>query len=312
MLTRSLRMTPPCLLSRCSSHCLSRRRLGRGAGAVFPLLLAGLASPVGANPVVVPLVEPTAAPLAAPTASPWAGSLELYGFVPFRSQGTIDVGLRSTEFDADLDTVLDHLQFAASARGSVEYQRLGFQSDLYWVSLGGYAARSGPRGFSQVSADVDTSIGIYDFALRYRFGDRESALGQPGDFSVIPYAGVRLIDADLNVSTDLQLFRFQRSRDRRLDGTWVQALLGTQASVFVAPRLRLFGRADVGGFGTDGATNLSGNAQVGLGYAIGNTTDLNVSWRYLGISLDNGQGGRDDRGYTTVQNGVELGLKFFF
>ena len=99
-------------------------------------------------------------------------------------------------------------------------------------------------------------------------------------------------------------------REGRLARTWVQPLIGTQASVFLSPRLRAFARADIAGFDLAGQRDLSGNAQLGLGYALGNRTDLNLSWRYFGIAFDNGA----DRpnGYTSNQNGVEIGLKVFF
>ncbi len=42
------------------------------------------------------------------------------------------------------------------------------------------------------------------------------------------------------------------------------------------------------GFGLAGGEDLSGNAQVGLGYAVGNSTQINLSWRCLGIAFDNG------------------------
>jgi len=73
------------------------------------------------------------------------------------------------------------------------------------------------------------------------------------------------------------LDEFERQGD--FGRTWAQPLLGMQASVFVSPKLRLFARGDIGGFGLSGDKDLSGNAQVGLGYAVGNNTDLNLSWQ---------------------------------
>ena len=49
---------------------------------------------------------------------------------------------------------------------------------------------------------------------------------------------------------------------------------------------------------------------MGLGYAIGNNTDINLSWRYLGIAY--GNGANQGNSFDTYQNGVELGVKFFF
>ena len=43
---------------------------------------------------------------------------------------------------------------------------------------------------------------------------------------------------------------------------------------------------------------------------MGNSTDLNISWRYMGLAYDNGAA--RSSGFTNYQNGVEVGLKFFF
>ena len=215
--------------------------------------------------------------------------------------------------DQDLGEVLSVLRFAASARGSIEKDRLGLQGDLWYINVGDQASRLvGPRSLFTTTADVGQTLGIYDLALRYRFGDRESAIGQPGTYSVIPYAGLRLIDGRLNLAATLDgpLGRTLLEPTRNFQRTWVQPLVGTQASVFLSPRLRAFARADVGGFGLAGQQDLSGNAQVGLGYAIGDNTDLNVSWRYMGVRYNNGDA--QSNGFTTNLNGIEVGVKFFF
>jgi hypothetical protein len=49
---------------------------------------------------------------------------------------------------------------------------------------------------------------------------------------------------------------------------------------------------------------------VGLGYAIGNSTDLNVSWRYQGLRWNNGAA--RSNGFTSDLNGIEAGVKFYF
>ena len=125
-------------------------------------------------------------------------------------------------------------------------------------------------------------------------------------------SGIRIIDANFGVTNTLNVLRFERQVSRELSQTWVQALLGTQVTVFLAPRLRLFGRADVGGYGSGESEKLSGNAQLGLGYALGHNTDLNISWRYQGLDWNNGASGRQQRGISSDANGVEIGLKFFF
>ena len=249
---------------------------------------------------------------AASTADPWAGTVELYGFVPWLQSTTT---VRGFEAETDLapGQILNLLQFAASARASVEHERVGVLVDLAYNRVGASNSRSTRRGLLTGTSEVTSTNGVYDLALRYRFGERESAVARPGAWTVIPYAGVRLLQAGLVVNAELEgngPRNLRLSREGTLERTWAQPLLGTQASLFLSPNLRLFARGDVGGFGLAGATDLSGNAQVGVGYAIGNNTDLNVSWRYQGIAWSNGA----DRStaFTNHQNGIEVGVKFFF
>ena len=222
--------------------------------------------------------------------------------------------------DVGLGTILAHLTDIFSVRGSVEYKRIGFQSDLSYVGLAGETAKSVTRGrrffpdlpvpTRTLKTQLSITQGIYDFALRYRFGERERAIGTPGSMTVIPYAGVRVVDVGVETTNTFQGPLALRTRDYSFGEPITQPLLGLQGQVFVAPRLRLFARGDLGGFGANGAVDMSGNAQVGVGYAIGNSTQLDLSWRYLYLARDNGQ--TPNAAYTIDQNGIEMGVKFFF
>lgn len=249
-----------------------------------------------------------AEPGPSPATAGWAGTVELYGFAPLRTTGDTTVRGFTAETDLNLGQALSLLDFGAALRGSVEKGRLGALADVSYVRLGAEKARTGRFGLFSGSGEVTTIQGLYDLALRYRFGDREAAVARPGHYSVIPYAGIRLVQAELGVSAELLNGRIQA--EGNLDRTWVQPLLGTQASVFLSPRLQLFARADAGGFGLSGAEDLSGNAQLGFAYAVGNSTQLRLSWRYFGIDYNNG--GSPDNGYSSDQNGIEAGLKLFF
>ncbi|MCX5948213.1 MAG: hypothetical protein NTY67_08570 [Cyanobacteria bacterium] len=268
-------------------------------------------TPASGALTAAPAPQPAAEPAAQPV-SPWASTFELYGFLLLRTDTGLEIGQRSTSFDVGLGTLLSKLKWASSARGSVEYGRLGLLGDVRYDRLGAINSRTGPRGLVGLKTQTSFNATVADLALRYRFGARESAQGKVGDFSIIPYAGIRIIDANFGVTNTLNVLRFERQVSRELSQTWVQALLGTQATVFLAPRLRLFGRADVGGYGSGESEKLSGNAQLGLGYALGHNTDLNISWRYQGLDWNNGASGRQQRGISSDANGVEIGLKFFF
>ncbi len=249
-------------------------------------------------------------------AEPWRSSVELYGPVPLRLDTTTTVVTQNnrsvtTEAVLNLGQVLDNLQWITAVRGSVEKGRWGVLTDLSYTKLGQEEGATTPNGLLTGRASVNVSQGIYDLAVRYRFGEPEAAVGTAGQFSLIPYAGIRVIDAQMDVAAQVDLgniLSFQRQGN--FGRTWAQPLLGTQATVFLSPRLRAFARADIGGFGLSGAQDLSGNAQVGLGYAVGNSTDLNISWRYFGLDYNNGD--NPDSGFSSYQNGLEIGLKFFF
>lgn len=217
----------------------------------------------------------------------------------------------TTEAVLNLGQVLDNLQWITAVRGSVEKGRWGVLTDLSYTKLGQEDGATSPNGLLTGRASVNVSQGIYDLAVRYRFGEPEAAVGTPGQFSLIPYAGIRVIDAQMDVAAQVDLGNILSvQRQGNFGRTWAQPLLGTQASLFLSPRLRAFARADIGGFGLDGAKDLSGNAQIGLGYAVGNSADLNISWRYFGLDYNNGS--NPDSGFSSYQNGLEIGLKFFF
>jgi hypothetical protein len=322
----------------------------------------------------VPLVAraPAADGTAAPSA--WAGTLELYGFLPLKVTNRTTIQGFSAETNLSLGQLLDALTSTFSVRGSVEHGRLGLLTDLSYVNLQKQAAivrsrdrfrigdgrlRAGldayraitteegradrrgriverlkdlgevdrqrgelaarlaarERGSGSVTrsfrTELGTEQGIYDVALRYRLGARESAVADPGTVTVIPYAGIRILDVGLSIDSLLSSSRGRQiARSAAFGSPVVQPLLGTQAQVFVAPRLRLFARGDAAGFGISGADSFSANAQVGLGYAVGNSTQIDLSWRYLHMAADNGR--QRPNAYVVGENGIELGLKFFF
>ncbi|MFM7313401.1 MAG: hypothetical protein ACKO0M_09575 [Cyanobium sp.] len=245
-----------------------------------------------------------------------AATVELYGFLPSLDATTT---VRGFEVDTHLSPqqILDQLRSTFSARASVEKGRLGLLLDVSYNQLGTELSRTTRRGLFTGKAEINAINGFYDLAARWRLGNREQAFGSPGQGWLIPYAGMRLVEASLDVQAEVRgnpnvplIRRIRLARQGTLERTWAQPLLGLEGSVFVAPRLRLFARGDVAGFGLAGEQDFSANAQAGVGYAIGNNTDLNLSWRYRSLLYNNGA--ERANGYASDENGLELGLKFFF
>lgn len=285
------------------------QRPGGGAGVLLAPLLAWL---VAAPPALAQDPQSTTSAAGGSEGSSWAGTVELYGFLP-KLESSVTVRGFTVDSDLNPGQVLNSLQSVFSARASLEKERLGLQLDVAYNQLGSEPARTTPRGLLTGRADITAISGVYDLALRWRLGERERAVGRPGQGWLIPYAGLRVVQARLDVAAQLQgngPLQFSLQRQGTLDRTWAQPLLGLQGSVFVAPRLRLFARGDVGGFGLAGAEDFSANAQAGLGYAIGNSTDLNLSWRYQSLRWNNGA--ERSNGFSTDLNGVELGVKVYF
>lgn len=296
----------------------------------WALVLLGLliqAQPIGAQEVTAVAGSETSAALPTPgpatglASSPapgggddvWRATVELYGFAPVRTWGTTSIRGFDADFDTSLGALIPLLETVGSARGSVESGRFGLMADVYYAQIGDELARTGKRGLLTGRVEQTAIQGIYDLAFRYRFGAVETAIGTPGQVTVIPYAGVRVLKNQLDLSAVVEgsgPLQLRLEKQGSWGRTWTQPLIGTQASVFLAPGLRAFARGDLGGFGLAGDEDLSGNAQVGLGIALGNSTQLDLSWRYYGLNYSNGA--ERETAIRSRQNGIEVGLKVFF
>lgn len=244
----------------------------------------------------------------------WEGIVR--GKIPDR----IEIPGFTARTDVGLGSILETLTDMFFLRGSVEYKRIGFQTDLSYVGQAAQTSQQVERSrrvFPNLPVPTRTlktqlayTQGIYDFALRYRFGERERAISTPGALTVIPYAGVRVLDLQLETTSTFEGPLLRRSKEFSFGSPIVQPLIGAQGQVFLSPRLRLFARGDLGGFGANNVVDMSGNAQAGVGFAIGNSTQLDLSWRYFYSGRDNGQ--ESKTAYTMDMNGIEVGLKVFF
>jgi hypothetical protein len=280
-----------------------RGRILAASATALALPLLGFPAPAAEQPDVSP----------SPRVSPWRATVELYGFAPLRTTGTSTVRGFEADVDTSLSTLIPLIETVGSVRGSVEQGRFGLRTDLSYVQIGEQITRTGPRGLLTGRVDQTSIQGVYDVAFRYRIGAAETAIGTPGALSVIPYAGMRLVKSQLDLAAVIEgtgPLRLRLRKEGSWRRTWTQPLLGTEASLFLTPGLRAFARADIGGLGLAGEEDLSGNAQAGLGLALGASTQLDLSWRYFGLRYNNGAD--RETGLNTRQNGFELGLKVFF
>ncbi len=239
-----------------------------------------------------------------------SSSVEVYGLIPFELNSKTTLGPLTTQAKLDTSDIFSSLQWYSSVRASTEQDRLGLLLDLSYVKLGQDVAKTTQNGLVSADAKLGVTQGVYDIALFYRYGDAEKPKAEVSSYSWTPYAGVRVIDAKLNVEVELKAGGFTFDRERSFGRTWAQPLIGLQYNRQLSSEWSALARADLAGFDLSGSRDLSGNLQLGLGYAMNDAAALNLSWRYFGIDYkkDNDSG----NGFKTTQQGLELGVKFFF
>ena len=181
--------------------------------------------------------------------------------------------------------------------------------------------RLNTSGDIEVDSTFDQTV--IDLALRYRAGDVPSPRMKPGDFTFIGLAGARIVDANLNTDIDFSndvtfegVFvddklrkKFERSASSNFSNTWVSPMIGMNAIYAINDQWQVFTYLDMAGFGVSGKEDMSGTAQAGIAYTIGNSTQLSLSYKYWGIDF---AGYGSNNKYSVAQSGVNLGLRFFF
>jgi hypothetical protein len=269
----------------------------------------------------------------------WRGYLDFYAFGPLQTTGTSTLNGISAPFEVGLSDLASKLNGALTARATVEYGRVGFIAGVNFASLtdsqSHFRSSSRSCGITQLkllncsfsgnlNTDADAQQTLIDLALRYRFGAIQQPMMKSGSFSVVPYAGARIVDANANLSADGNLKLTAQSprggsvtRERVLsssrsvvDRTWVQPMIGLQANYALSDRWQLFANLDAAGFGVGGNKDLSGTAQAGIAYALGHSAQASLSWKYFNLAY--APNDSNVTGYSASNNGINLGLRWFF
>ncbi len=264
----------------------------------------------------------------------WRVYLDLYGFLPLSTTGDITINGNTAPIDSSLADVLATVTGLFTGRASVEYGRLGFMAGIIYGTSS--EDQSGTNSFdgeklnppidglklnSQSTTNFNQSV--VDLALCYRLGAIEQPVMKTGDSTFIGFVGARIIDAgmdmDMSLAADVkvngrtltkkEIPELEKSASGSIDRTWAQPLLGMQVTYAMSPEWQAFMRLDAGGFGLSGKKDLSGTAQAGLAYTVGNSAQLTLSWKYFGLEY---AGYNTDNSYSNYQNGVNLGLRWFF
>ena len=276
----------------------------------------------------------------------WRVYLDLYAFLVPTTYTTTEINGNRTESALPLSAVIDTLDEALTFKAQVEYGRFGFLAGVYHGSLSDSQSASffkqtnnplrnqlGTPDFlrdrtlrvkGDLDLDVDANQTVIDLAFRYRGGAIQKPRMEKGSSSFIGLVGARIIDANINTKWTLDseasltvegrrvnkeyTRELQKSSGESYGNTWVQPLIGIYGTYAISEDWQAFAYLDAGGFGLSGEQDLSGTAQAGIAYALGNSAQLSLSYQYFGLDYTGGGG----NSYSVDQSGVNLGLRWLF
>jgi hypothetical protein len=271
----------------------------------------------------------------------WRVNLDVYGFLPLSADTTTTLNVNANTLDWDLEDIFDHLTGVLTMRAAVERGRWGLQTGIIHASLDGskdgskWTSRDRSRNRKltgntvtrslsiggEYEADFDFDQTILDLALRYRAGDVQRPRMEHGAVSFVGFAGTRIVNGTIGSDIDIKIganyegpiTENKRAKSIKFDEswsrTWVQPLIGMHTTYAFNPDWQAFGYLDAAGFGLSGQQDLSGTAQAGIAYSIGNSTQLSLSYKYFGLDY---QAYGNHNGYNTKQHGVNLGIRILF
>ena len=278
----------------------------------------------------------------------WRVYLDLYAFLPPITNSTSTIEGNTTKVDLPLSDVIKSIDEALTLKAQIEYGRFGVLAAINYATLSASTSKSSfletqnplknrlgiapplrtrtIRIQGDLDVDVDANQTIFDLAMRYRAGAIQKPRMKKGSTSFLGLVGARFIDA--NLSTDFNIktktdvtvegVKVSRSNARELErsshaswgNTWVQPMVGMFGTYAISEDWQAFAYLDAGGFGLSGSQDLSGTAQAGIAYALGNSAQISLSYKYFGIAYF--EGGSDNNGYSSYQSGVNLGLRWLF
>ena len=268
--------------------------------------------------------------------------VETFGFFPLETNSKTTLNNNSTSETLDLSDVLDMLTGVFNGKIAVEKGRFGLQAGLDFLSFSTSETVSSWNSSNPITNDqhprlpqrrvtskgtiqsvTDTDQTLFDLALRYRAGDIQKPKMPSGAISFVGFAGMRLIDASLDMNVtfkdDITVEGILPSRSLQRDledeasetwhNTWVQPLIGMNTTIALSEDWQAFLAMDAGGFGLNGKQDLSGTVEAGVAYALGNSAQISLAYRYFGIDYS---AHNSRNGYSSTQNGVSMGFRWMF
>lgn len=223
--------------------------------------------------------------------SKWEFSVAPYAFFA-ALDGRIGVVGQTAQVDASFSDIFRNLDFAAMGTFEAHKGNWSIVADAMYMSLSGKKVTPSPF-FSDI--DVEVKEIIFDPVVAYRVMRLER-----GHIDLLGGARVWHVKTHLTFHPRiLPLVDVEGSKN------WVDPIVGARGVATLSPRVFLFGRFDMGGFGVN--SDFTGQAFGGLGYQLKPRVALIGGYRYLRVDYVN-----EGFVFKTAMSGINLGAKFNF
>lgn len=236
------------------------------------LAAIGLWLPLAGGASAADLATEPAAPVPPAVVEPGvAGSLTLYGWLPWMDgQAGVD-GTGPVDVSLDPHDILEKLNMAFMAAGDIRWGPVGLFGDLIYMDIGASQALPGPD-FS--NAEVGLTMTIGTVAGTYQ-------VYESGNDWLQVMGGARFwnIEGSLDLSGGAA---GQQSADATID--WVDPMVGLRGRKFLDDKWFLAGTGLIGGFGV--GSELSWDVFAGIGYQFNESFSMSGGYRALGVDYD--------------------------
>ncbi len=219
---------------------------------------------------IVP-VEPAVETPVVEDTSIWQNELTIYGWLP-----TIDMNTRwgdsSTDSSDMMPDIIDDLKMVFIGTYAVRYNKWSFITDVMYIDLGDSATgtHTFPGGETAVATvDMDIKSLLVNAGVGYNLVDTEKNI-----LDIV--AGVRYMDLEVNVNSDLPRHPGQSASDDLLDG-----IIGLRGSYTFNENWYLPYYADIG----TGDSELTYQLFAGIGYRY-DWGDVKLGYRYIGYEME--------------------------
>lgn len=230
------------------------------------------------------------------TPAPQAGSKWEFSVAPYAFFAALDgrVGVvgQNAQVDASFSDIFRNLDFAAMGTFEARKGKWAIVTDAMYMSLSGKKVTPSPF-FSDI--DVEVKEIVVDPVVAYRVLKVEK-----GHIDLLGGARFWHVKSHLTFQPRiLPLVDVEGSKN------WVDPIVGARGVASISPRVFLFGRFDMGGFGIN--SDFTGQAFGGLGYQLKPRVALLGGYRYLRVDYVN-----EGFIFKTAMSGITAGAKFNF